>query len=216
MTHRTDSSSKMMRRLVAGVSVVGALGVLAPVGVSTVSAADTEPGVSQLLKSGGLQTARRGVQVPIAPAPELTPTAPLSSVSIEDRFAAQVIELTNVERAAAGVAPLGALPKLAEAASFHVEDQRNNLCSAATLSHVGSDGSRGVDRILRTGLNISRWAENVACGHPTPEAVVKGWMNSPGHRANVLDARLTHIGVDVARSDSTGLFYWVQNFATLR
>jgi len=205
-----------MRRLVAGVSVIAALGVMAPIGSTTASAADTEPGVSQLLKSDGLQTARRGTQVSIGAAPELTPTAPLSSVSIEDRFAAQVIELTNIERAAAGVAPLTAQPKLAQAASFHVEDQKNKQCSAATLTHVGSDGSRGVDRILRTGLNISRWAENIACGHTTPEAVVKGWMNSPGHRVNMLDARLTHLGVDVARSDVTGLFYWVQNFATLR
>ncbi|MEP1123446.1 MAG: CAP domain-containing protein [Ilumatobacter sp.] len=176
--------------------------------------ASARPEFSELLRTDGVQTARRVTPVPVAPAPEALAPAPATESS-EDRFTREVVKRTNAERAALGIPPLTVIPKLALAASFHAQDQKNQSCRSDTLTHIGSDGSRGVDRILRTGLDVSRWAENIACGHPTPEAVVQGWMSSPGHRANILDGRLTHIGVAVALSDS-GRQYWVQNFATLR
>jgi uncharacterized protein YkwD len=191
-------------------------------------AALEKPSVGDVVQNTGLRTARRMAPTPSAPAPaptpgrpagvtpKLTPTAPLAVESENDRFARRVVELTNVERVAAGVGAVTALPELVQAAMIHVEDQRNKQCASGILTHVGTDGSRGVDRILRTGLDISRWGENIACGHTSPEAVVQGWMNSPTHRANLLDGRLTHIGIGIGQSDITGLNYWVQEFATLR
>ena len=189
-------------------------------------AALEKPSVGDVIHNTGLQTARRFGPTPSAPAPtpprtagatpKLTPPAPLAVESENERFARRVVELTNVERAAAGVGSVAPIPELVTAAMIHVADQRNKQCASGILTHVGTDGSRGVDRILRTGLDISRWGENIACGHTSPEAVVRGWMNSPTHRANLLDGRLTHIGIGIGQSDITGLNYWVQEFATLR
>jgi uncharacterized protein YkwD len=58
------------------------------------------------------------------------------------------------------------------------------------------------------------WAENIARGQPTPPAVVDGWMNSPGHRANILNCRLTMVGIGVVRG--AGGPWWTQVFATPR
>lgn len=216
LTQATCKPRRRSRRWVAGLSVVVGLAVMVPEGSAAILA--SEKPVSHLIDTAGLQTARRMTAVSESPAstPRLSPPAPLATASVEDVLAREVVDRTNAERAAVGIAPLTALPELATAASFHVEDQRNEVCKSGILTHTGSDGSRGGDRILRTGLDISRWGENIACGHPTPEAVVEGWMNSPGHRANILDARLTHIGVATDRSDTTGYLYWVQDFATLR
>lgn len=215
----TSQPHRRSRQRLAGLSIALGLAVLIPEGSSAILASE-RPVFSQLLESDGVKTARRvsppkaTQPAPPPPAPAPTPP-PLPAASTHDRFAREVVDRTNAERAAVGVAPLTAIPKLALAASFHAEDQKNVECRSGILTHTGSDGSKGVDRILRTGLNISRWAENIACGHISPEQVVRGWMNSPGHRANILDARLTHIGVAIASSDS-GRLYWVQNFATLR
>lgn len=217
----TSQPHRRSRRLLAGVSIALGLAVLIPEGSSAILASE-RPVFSQLVESDGVKPARRvspakaTQTAPPPPAPTAPPAAPLSAVSTNERFAREVVDRTNAERAAVGVAPLTAIPKLALAASFHVEDQRNKVCQSGILTHTGTDGSRGVDRILRTGLDISRWGENIACGHSTPEAVVKGWMDSPGHRANILDPNLTHIGVAVGVSDITNYFYWVQNFAALR
>lgn len=63
------------------------------------------------------------------------------------------------------------------------------------FSHTGSDSSQFWQRIQWAGYSYSRAWENIAAGHTTPAAVVDGWMNSPGHRANILDAGLTEIGL---------------------
>ena len=129
--------------------------------------------------------------------------------------AAEVVRLTNLERSKAGLAPLTVHGNLVVAATTHAMDQREQPCKVGYLTHTGSDGSNAADRILRTGLSIHRWAENIACAFRSAESVVKGWMGSDGHRVNILNPKLTHIGVAVTES-STGRRYWVQVFSTLR
>lgn len=223
----TFKDNARSRRWFAGVAIMLGLTVLTPQASTSIFAADSTARVD-VVENSTLRTARRATPAPVsapappppAPAPvstpELTPAAPLATEPTEARFAREVVELTNAERAAAGIGPVTAIPQLEQAAMIHVSDQRNKACAAGILTHTGTDGSRGVDRILRTGLNISRWGENIACGHSTPAAVVRGWMNSPTHRANILDGRLTHIGIGIGYSDTTGLTYWVQELATLR
>jgi len=151
----------------------------------------------------------------LTPALRVAPPAPqIERVSMPDAIT-EVIRLTNIERAEVGLGPLTAHPLLAQSAAAHANDQAEVPCKVGYLSHTGSDGSSALDRIQRTGLNISRWAENIACLYETPAGVVNGWMRSPGHRAIILDPFLTHIGVAIAES-STGQRYWVQDFATLR
>jgi uncharacterized protein YkwD len=122
-----------------------------------------------------------------------------------------VVRLTNDERAKAGCPALLISSQLSAAAQGHTDD----MASHNFMSHTGSDGSSPWDRINATGYQFWTAAENIALGFETPADVVNGWMNSPGHRANILNCNLHEIGVGYA-TNSTGAPYWTQDFATPR
>jgi uncharacterized protein YkwD len=122
----------------------------------------------------------------------------------------RVFEIVNAERSRRGLAPMKMNSKLNQAAQLHSQDQ----AARQTMSHVGSDGSRGGERISRTGYVWRSWGENVAAGYGTAESVMAAWMNSPGHRANILSGN-TEIGLGLAFA-SNGVPYWTQVFATPR
>ncbi len=180
----------------------------------------TQPGLA-VLKPIDLVPAKRMKPVPTkptyepAPAPTPTTQPPAAAITRPVSEEQRVVDLTNERRAAAGLAPVRMNSKLNQAALAHAVDQRNALCALGHLTHTGSDGSNGAERILRTGLRISRWGENIACAFRSSDAVMRGWMASPGHAANILNPLFTEIGVAVAVSDE-GQLYWVQVFATLR
>ena len=110
---------------------------------------------------------------------------------MNSEFINRVIELTNQERARVGLAPLTFNPQLAEAAQLHVE----NMASQDFFSHTGLDGTEPWDRVQATGYNYSTVAENIAAGQRTPEEVVVAWMESDGHRANILNPDIQEIGI---------------------
>jgi uncharacterized protein YkwD len=90
------------------------------------------------------------------------------------------------------------------------------MASYAYLSHTGHDGSDPVSRMKDAGYTITPaigWAENVARGYPTVDAVMTAFMGSPDHKANILNCSMKVIGVGVARSVA-GELYWTQDFAT--
>ena len=81
------------------------------------------------------------------------------------------------------------------------------------FSHTSRNGRTPLDRIKASGFTpVSAWAENIAMGYPTPADVVTGWMNSAGHRANIMNCAYTHAGVGLART-SRNVPYWTTNFA---
>ncbi|MBA3398727.1 MAG: CAP domain-containing protein [Acidimicrobiia bacterium] len=80
------------------------------------------------------------------------------------------------------------------------------------MSHEGSDGSDPGTRIRRQGHRYSTWGENVAAGYRTANDVMRGWMNSPGQRANILNGRFTDIGIGLATS-ADGTRYWTMVLA---
>jgi uncharacterized protein YkwD len=123
--------------------------------------------------------------------------------------ATAVVTLTNVYRAAAGCGPLTVDPRLTSAAAAHSADM-------ARRGYFGHDTPEGVtpfDRITGVGYQFSIAAENIAAGQRAPKDVLVAWMNSPGHRANILDCQLTQIGVGYATGGSYGT-YWTQSFGT--
>ncbi|WP_426567607.1 CAP domain-containing protein [Streptomyces canus] len=120
---------------------------------------------------------------------------------------ADVVDLTNRERARAGLRPLAVDPLLAAAARAHSED----MVARSFYSHTSPDGSRPWDRAAAAGSTRRTIGENIACGQRSPAEVVEGWMNSPGHRANILKADFTHIGVGFAGGGPAGT-YWTQLF----
>ncbi|MGK5522375.1 CAP domain-containing protein, partial [Micromonospora sp. URMC 107] len=123
--------------------------------------------------------------------------------------ARQVVDLVNAERAKAGCGALGIDDKLTTAAQRHSQDQADHR----NMSHTGSDGSDPGDRLDRVGYAWRTYGENVAWNQQTPAAVMDAWMNSPGHRANILNCAFTEIGVGVASSNGP---YWTQVFAAPR
>jgi len=127
-------------------------------------------------------------------------------------FVLRVLELTNQERARHGLPSLLLEPALCSAAQTHCQD----MVGHNYFSHTGSDGSTVGDRISAAGYS-SPWAygENIAAGQLSPEEVVAAWMNSEGHRANVLCPWYTEIGIAyVYAPDTTYWRYWAQNFAS--
>ncbi|MFF9898082.1 CAP domain-containing protein [Streptomyces longispororuber] len=124
-----------------------------------------------------------------------------------DRFAAEVLALTNGHRAAAGLRPLAADPRLTAAAQAHSDD----MVARAFYSHTAPDGSEPWHRAAAAGSAHRAVGENIACGQRSPAEVVRGWMDSPGHRANILKPAFTHLGVGFAGGGRAGT-YWTQLF----
>lgn len=121
-----------------------------------------------------------------------------------------MIALINVERAARGLGQLAQQSQLTAAAQAHSTDMAcNNF-----FSHTGSDGSSPFDRMTRQGYRFSAAAENIAAGYGSPQDVVNGWMNSEGHRDNILNPTYVHIGVGyVNNPDSQYGNYWTATFS---
>jgi len=124
-------------------------------------------------------------------------------------FAAEVLNLVNKERQANGLAPLTRAVELDRAAQkFAVY-----MGEAGFFSHNGPDGSTPASRIKAEGYNGTTWGENIAAGQRTPEAVMNAWMNSSGHRANILNANFKEIGIGCATVSGSPMgIYWVQDF----
>ncbi|MFD7407174.1 CAP domain-containing protein [Streptomyces sp. NPDC059866] len=123
------------------------------------------------------------------------------------RTAAEVVELTNRERTRAGLPPLAVDPLLTAAAQAHSAD----MVARDFYSHTAPDGSQPWDRAAAAGSTRRSIGENIACGQRSPAEVVTGWMNSPGHRANILKPGFTHIGIGFAGGGRAGT-YWTQLF----
>jgi uncharacterized protein YkwD len=127
-------------------------------------------------------------------------------------LADQVFQLVNEQRSAKGLAPLNRNSALDAAARRHSGD----MAAADFMGHFGSDGSNPAQRMNAAGYTGSTWGENVARWYPSAQAVMDAWMNSPGHRANLLNPNFRDIGIAVVyRADSTSRYYWTQDFGAI-
>jgi uncharacterized protein YkwD len=127
-------------------------------------------------------------------------------------FEREVLELTNIERAKYGLEPLLWDDPLGAVSRAYSRD----MSERDFMSHVCPDGLSPFDRMDNAGIKYWAAAENLAGGQRTPAEVVEGWMNSPGHRANILTAGYTHLGVGFHSGGGLYRYYWTQKFATLR
>jgi serralysin len=130
-------------------------------------------------------------------------------------FISQVLVLTNQFRAQNGLAPLKANLELNAAAQNHSADMANQ----DYFDHIGKNGSKPWDRAKLIGYEARTMGENIAAGQTTPESVVQGWIDSPGHRANLLNASFTELGVgyDYLANDTGSVnyrHYWTQLFGS--
>jgi uncharacterized protein YkwD len=147
-----------------------------------------------------------------------SPLAPRAAAAAELTPQQKVLRLVNQHRAAAGCPALTMNDKLKTAAQHHANDMANKNF----FSHVGSNGSTFMTRVDATGYPWVMLGENIAAGQATPRGVVDAWMNSPSHRANILNCGFREIGVahiiqeNDAYPSATAPYrhYWVQEFGT--
>jgi uncharacterized protein YkwD len=139
-----------------------------------------------------------------APAPAPVP-APAPAAATASGVEGEVLALVNTQRESAGCRPLVADGGLAAVARAHSADMRDRNF----FDHVNPDGLDPFERARQAGQTNAR-AENIAYGQANPAAVVEAWMNSSGHRANILDCELRTLGVGVA--EGSGGPWWTQLF----
>lgn len=113
-------------------------------------------------------------------------------------YAREVVDGVNAERAAEGLAPLVLDEELTSAAMLRAGE------TAVAFSHVRPNG------LICTSVSSKAFGENIAMGYMSPSAVMQGWMQSEGHRANILSSRYRSIGVGCINVG--GSYYWVQLF----
>ncbi len=126
----------------------------------------------------------------------------------------EVLRLTNAERSQHGCRALTADSRLVRAAGGHASD----MVRRQYFSHTSPDGEGPGERLAEVGFSGRGWGENIAAGQPTARSVVDGWMNSPGHRANILNCDFNRLGVGYvngAVQSGYSPHVWVQNFGTV-
>lgn len=121
-----------------------------------------------------------------------------------------MLALVNKERAAAGCSPVTANSRLARAA----DDYSDVMAASGVMSHTGPDGSTMASRVEAAGYAWSTLGENIARGQADAASVMESWMNSPGHRANILNCSFRELGVGVHHGD--GGPWWTQDFGASR
>lgn len=119
-------------------------------------------------------------------------------------FASQVVALVNAERTKQGLSALTIDTKVQQAALVRAKE------SAQSFSHTRPNGSSFSTALTKAGVSYRRAGENIAYGQSTPQQVMNAWMNSSGHRANILNANYTTIGVGYTVINGTA--YWAQLF----
>jgi len=224
--------SKTLKTLIGGsIAAVMAFGISFPLAASASSASPTNQTslqYGQLLQyfqtyyTKVATTSDNTVTYVVTPAkpatatpakPAVTTTAPAevksttgttatAAATTKSTYAQQVVALVNKERAAAGLSPVAGLDSLNKLALTKATDMRTNNYFSHTSPTYGSP----FDMMTSFGITYRAAGENIAMGQRTPEEVMTAWMNSPGHKANILSKNFNYIGVGYDNN------YWVQEF----
>ncbi|MGN0335537.1 MAG: CAP domain-containing protein [Lachnospiraceae bacterium] len=169
--------------------------------------------LSQVLKDLCTKLENNGSLCPDAPKPPVTetpdtPQEPDTDTSEENTplsYAEQVVNLVNEERAKAGLPALTMDADITAAANVRAKEIKQQF------SHTRPDGSSFSTVLKEQGVAFRGSGENIAWGQKSPEQVMNGWMNSEGHRANILNKNFKNIGVGYYQ-DENGVNHWVQLF----
>jgi len=127
-------------------------------------------------------------------------------------FRSQLLDYVNADRASNGLGPLAIDADLNTTAQSHAQD----MSDREYFSHTNLDGWSPWDRMAYYGVEFSTAGENIAVGQDTPYEVESAWMNSPGHKANILNGSFGEIGLGIAPTQDGDMYapgyYWVQAF----
>ena len=161
-------------------------------------------------QTGGTDTASSGTKGTTNTGSTETPASPSDSTGASSKnvdnlsFEEQVVALVNEQRAANGLKPLTLSTELSNAARAKSQDMHDKKYFAHESPTYGSP----FEMLTSFGISYRSAGENIAMGYSTPEAVMNAWMNSSGHRANILNASYTKIGVGYVADGN----YWTQEF----
>lgn len=122
-------------------------------------------------------------------------------------YESQVVNLVNAERSKQGLRPLSLDSELSRVARFKSQD----MIDRRYFSHTSPTYGSPFTMMKNFGIKYRSAGENIVGGQRSPQEVVNSWMNSSGHRANILSRDYTHIGVGYAKGGSYG-HYWTQMF----
>jgi len=138
-----------------------------------------------------------------APQEQPAPTADASIATMEK----EVVRLVNIEREKQGLQPYKHNSQVTSIARRKSEDMRDKKY----FSHQSPTYGSPFEMLNQFGVEFTAAGENIAKGQKTAQAVMTSWMNSPGHRKNILSEKFTEIGVGLAK-DANGTTYWTQQF----
>ena len=181
-------------------------GIASQVSAYTVKSGDTMWKVAERHEVGVMEIINANPQIPN---PNLIyPSQWLNIPTISEKnVESQVVELVNQERAKYGLKPLKQDWELSRVARHKSQDMRDR----GYFSHNSPVYGSPFDMISSYGVSYKRAGENIASGQVTPKEVMNAWMNSSGHRGNILDSNYTHIGVGYAKGGGMS-HYWTQQF----
>lgn len=162
-------------------------------------ASNNQVGISEILQ------ANPQIKNPalIYPGQKINIPAQSSTTAAED----QVIKLVNQERAKRGLQQLSKNWQLSRVARYKSQD----MATKNYFSHTSPTYGSPFTMMQNFGIKFSAAGENIAMGQQTPQAVMNAWMNSPGHRSNILSPAYNQIGVGLAKNKA-GVCYWTQQF----
>ena len=138
------------------------------------------------------------------------PSTPDNSTAQSGNFSAyqrEVVNIVNAERSKRGLAPLILDSSLSNVATKKSQDMINR----GYFDHNSPTYGSPFDMMKQFGISYKAAGENIAMGQKDPQDVMNAWMNSDGHRKNILSPNFTHIGVGIAKA-SNGQLYWTQMF----
>lgn len=144
------------------------------------------------------------MNVQAAAAPATTPTSEASTQYSVSAYEKKVVDLVNLERKKIGLKPLTLDTKLSKVARMKSQDMKNK----GYFSHTSPTYGSPFDMMKKFGISYRTAGENIAKGQTSPEQVMRSWMNSSGHRKNILNSKFTHIGVGHVMSGNI----WTQMF----
>ncbi|MDP4096565.1 CAP domain-containing protein [Paenibacillus sp. P96] len=183
-------------------TLAAALSAVLVMPASAAPATDWSSYIQQLLNNNNDQTTSKPEASPQPASNANTGTTAPKLAADKSQFTAQVIALVNKERSKAGLKPVTNHTNLSKMALEKAKDMNKNNYFSHTSPTYGSP----FDMMKKFGISYSYAGENIAMGQQTPEEVMKDWMNSPGHRENIMNPNYTLIGAGYYNG------YWSQEF----
>lgn len=207
-------------RLVKTLLFTLCLSVLAVVGNTSIASASTFPNINYTVKAGDCMWKicdiyQIGVSDIIAANPQISNPnmiVPAQVIKVPNLTSVKTVEkqvqvMVNNERAKVGLSPLALNWQLSRMARYKSQDMINK----GYFSHQSPTYGSPFDMMKSFGFTYMSAGENIAEGQSTATEVMTGWMNSPGHKANILSNNYSEIGVGLAKK-ADGTCYWTQDF----